>query len=168
MNSNMRHQLNSIKKGSLRVGSFIWDLLLIPSPFAPIMTFYIIASPLLIYLYLAVPSSKIGMDMLAADTGLPWFAPSVIFTICIIIGYQFRNPKANILLTLPMFSYAVVLISQTLSGRFGAASLLTTLFLFVSAWATLTVTRYYQELQDMKQAIKAIQQKLGVKDGSTK
>ena len=150
MNSNMRHQLNSIKKGSLRVGSFIWDLLLIPSPFAP------------------VPSSKIGMDMLAADTGLPWFAPSVIFTICIIIGYQFRNPKANILLTLPMFSYAVVLISQTLSGRFGAASLLTTLFLFVSAWATLTVTRYYQELQDMKQAIKAIQQKLGVKDGSTK
>lgn len=165
MNQAIKQNLILMKKGLDRVGGYIWDILLIPSPFAPIMFFYLVAPPLIVYLYFTAPLTKIALDILANDTGLPWFFPVIVFIVCSTMGYQFRSAKLNAFLTIPMFAYAILLMVESITGHFNSGSLISTLFLAVSAWATLTVTRYYQELQEMKLAIIAIKKKMGVVDG---
>lgn len=157
--SQIRMQLQVVRRGMTKLGTLIWNILLIPSPFAPIMLFYHVAPILIVYLYTTSPGSKAGLDLIARDTGLPWWGAPAMFILCAMIGYEVRSAKVNALLTLPMAFYAVVILLESLAGATSASGLIPALYMTVSAWSALSLTRYYQELQDVKRAIVAIKQK---------
>lgn len=159
INTRLFSQLKTTAKGLEKLIEWLWNLLLIPSPFAPIMFFYTTAPTLIVVLYYTSPGAQAGFDGLASMINLPWWTPVVVFWFCLTVGYEVRTPIINAILTIPLILYAMLLIAASLSGRFGLASLMSALILFVAGWAVLSLTRYYKELSTVTTAQVALQKR---------
>ncbi len=152
--------LNDFKDGLKRIGNWFWEILLVPSPFAPIMMFYLCAPTILAYLYGSSPGYRIAMDGLATTTGIAvWVMPG-IFIFCAIAGYISTSPKIDALLVIPMGLYAVLLIIGFFRGIFTPSALIPALYMITAAWACLGMIRYYHELTIAKRAINALEIKV--------
>lgn len=161
---NIANAAMTVRHGMIVFGEWLWNLLLTPSPFAPVMLFYHVAPILIVYLYMTNPGAQVGLNNIAELTRLPWWFPPALFIVCAMVGYENRTPKVNALLTLPMAFYAVVLLVASLERGFSSTSLLTALYMVVAAWAALSLTRYYQELQTVKLALIFLQRTMDVNE----
>lgn len=153
---NLTRTLKTIWRGMNRLGDWLWNLLLTPSPFAPVMLFYTVAPALIVYLYLTNASTAGALDLIARRTGVTWWTPSAIFVVCSWLSYESRSARLNALLTLPLAGYALILLAMSLSLDLGAGSAVTALLLLVAAWSSLGLCRYYAEQAVLKKSVLAL------------
>lgn len=146
----------TIKRGILLTGDFLWDLILIPNPFLPVMFFYNVMPVLVVYLHENDESGRRGLDGLAASVNIAWWLFPVIFICCSIIGYANKNPKINAALSLPMMFYAFNILALSVSGFLTVGGLIIAIYMLVAGWLALSLTRYYYELANVKIVIKEL------------
>lgn len=153
---NLTRVLSTIARGARRLGDWLWNLLLTPSPFAPVMLFYTVAPALIVYLYLSDGGAMSALDLIALRTGVTWWTPPAIFVVCSWVSYESRSARLNALLTLPMAGYALILLVMSLTYDLGAGSAMTALLLLVAAWSALGLCRYYAEQDTLKKSVLAL------------
>lgn len=155
-----KSSIEDFRTGLKKFGNILWDILLIPSPFAPVMFFYFVAPLITVYLHATNPPSASALDYIMSLVGMEWWAIPVIFIACAMIGYENRSAKVNALLCIPMLMFALLVIAGILNGRFPASSLLfPLLYMVVASWGCLIGIRYFHEMNAVKKAQIAVVQR---------
>lgn len=155
----MSRHFENVTIGTKLFATYLWDVARKIPVNMPVFVFYWAMTPLLVFLKFESEQS-FGLTVFEEVTGLPWTWLVLIFGLCGLITAYERNPVVNVVATLPMLFYAILLIHGVVSRSVSTLGLTGLVYLLVASLAIMGTIRYYTDLELANKRINENDQKI--------